>query len=77
MNRYNKPLQAFPYSGVGDDTNYSRGMSLRDYFAAKAMQSAYFHFSNDEDGHTKHWTSDGLAKSAYAMADAMLKARAI
>ena len=51
------------------------GMTLRDYFAAKAMQSSYLHFSNDDDWHTKHWTTEGLAQSAYAMADAMLKAR--
>ena len=50
-------------------------ISLRDYFAAKAMQSAYFHFSGDENGHTKHWTTEGIAESAYSMADAMLEAR--
>ena len=51
-----------------------QGMTLRDYFAAKAMQSAYLHFSADADV-TKHWTTKGLAESAYAMADAMLEAR--
>jgi hypothetical protein len=40
-----------------------------------AMQSAYFHFSGDENGHTKHWTPEGLAESSYSMADAMLEAR--
>ena len=50
------------------------GMTLRDYFAAKAMQSAYLHFSAEAEV-TKHWTTEGLAESAYAMADAMLKAR--
>jgi hypothetical protein len=38
MNRDTKNPNAFPYSGVGDDANYSKGMTLRDYFAAKAMQ---------------------------------------
>ena len=52
-------------------------INLRDYFAAMAMQAAYFHFSNDENGHTKHWTPEGLAESAYSMADAMLDARQI
>ena len=28
--------QAFPFCGVGDELNYSRGMSLRDYFAVHA-----------------------------------------
>ena len=55
-------------------TSETLGMTLRDYFAAKAMQSAYLHFSADADV-TKHWTTKGLAESAYAMADAMLKAR--
>jgi hypothetical protein len=53
---------------------FASEMSMRDYFAAKAMQSAYLHFSADADV-TKHWTTEGLAESAYAMADAMLKAR--
>ena len=64
---------AFPApAGVSHITE--QGMTLRDYFAAKAMQSAYLHFSADADV-TKHWTTKGLAESAYAMADAMLKAR--
>jgi len=50
-------------------------ITLRDYFAAMAMQSAYFHFSGDENGHTKHSTTEGIAESAYSMADAMLEAR--
>ena len=47
-----------------------QGMTLRDYFAAKAMQGmlayAYFHPLAMEDGY---------ARDAYVMADAMLKAR--
>lgn len=55
----------------------SAGMSLRDYFAAKAMQSLVLRLSggpgigNDHDG-----LLTNLAGEAYAMADAMLKARA-
>ena len=49
-------------------------MTLRDYFAAKAMQSAYFHFSSEAE-FTKHWTTEGIAEAAYSMADAMLEAR--
>lgn len=41
------------------------GMSLRDYFAAKAMQGILFEGLEPEE----------TAKHAYAMADAMLKAR--
>ena len=43
------------------------GITVRDYFAAKAMQ-----------GFQEQWVydnSDEIANKAYAMADAMLKAR--
>ena len=47
------------------------GMSLRDYFAAKAMQGE---LSSQTDESV--WTrTDGLARRAYVIADAMLKAR--
>jgi hypothetical protein len=55
------------------------GMSLRDYFAAKAMQSilrAYQNVFDDETGRDDEPTfPELLAKDAYVMADAMLKAR--
>ena len=41
------------------------GMTLRDYFAAKAMQGILFEGLDESE----------TAKNAYAMADAMLKAR--
>jgi hypothetical protein len=66
-----KKPNAFPYSGVGDDMNYSRGMTLRDYFAAKAMEgicNARSH--SDLKGH-----AIASAKVAYELADAMMKAR--
>jgi hypothetical protein len=48
------------------------GMTLRDYFAAKAMQA----FCSDSD-----WRQDMMpgetAKAAYHQADAMLKAREV
>jgi hypothetical protein len=46
-----------------------RGMTLRDYFAAKAMQSFAVHEA------TMQWSNDRLATEAYDLADAMLKAR--
>jgi len=65
--RYNPP--AFPVvQECGYDDPVMNGMSLRDYFAAKAMQamceevSRYDHF-------------DSVAKDSYKMADAMLKER--
>jgi hypothetical protein len=62
-----KKPNAFPYSGVGDDMNYSRGMSLRDYFAAKAMQGMMHDVSQP--------VGEVIAEWAYQVADAMLKAR--
>ena len=60
---------AFPgvtYITLNGEKN-PEGMTLRDYFAAKAMQ-----------GFQEQWVydnSDDLACKAYALADAMLKAR--
>ena len=46
--------------------NYYPGISIRDYFAAKAMQTI---------AANPHWTEEGIAEAAYKQADAMLKAR--
>jgi hypothetical protein len=55
------------------------GMTLRDYFAAKAIQAilpAYENVFEDETGGDDDPTfPELLAKDAYVMADAMLKAR--
>ena len=51
-------------------SNDFQGMTLRDYFAAKAMQGL-FSCGKAHDEHTAHVT----AKASYLMADAMLKAR--
>lgn len=61
-------LSAFPVQSVyiEDQETNSRGMTLRDYFAAQAMANAY----------TQHDGNPNLiAKWAYEIADAMLKAR--
>lgn len=55
---------AFPYQ-----VSLQAGMTLRDYFAAKAMH-AYLMWPDAHD-----WEVSDHAKSAYAMADAMLKER--
>ena len=49
------------------------GMTLRDYFAAKAMQGLIASPRGTPDG--KDATDAYYAKAAYVMADAMLKAR--
>jgi hypothetical protein len=54
--------------------DFTMGISARDYFAAKAMQSIYAHFLTGV-GPAKHWTDEGMAESAYKMADAMLSTR--
>ena len=48
-------------------------MTLRDYFAAKALQAQLTAFWALETHHG--WSSDEIAQEAYAMADAMLKGR--
>ena len=62
---------AFPGLHPSKECHYQdSGMRLRDYFAAKAMQGmlaySYLHPLSMEAG---------CARDAYAMADAMLKAR--
>jgi len=59
----------FPETGAGHATAF-RGMTLRDYFAAKAMQG----YCSDPD-YKKDCGQEDTAISAYKMADAMLKAR--
>lgn len=49
----------------------SEGMTLRDYFAAKAMQS--YLSGDDRDS----FTCDEWARASYQVADAMLKAREV
>ena len=52
----------------------AEGMSLRDYFGAKAMHGLLSgHIAHH--GHECHWPYGPLASEAYELADAMLKAR--
>lgn len=54
---------AFPHA---DGSNFGHGMTIRDYFAAKAMQ-----------GLSGEWTNYvEIAERSYALADAMLAERA-
>ena len=59
---------AFPHidSGCG---RFEAGMTLRDYFAAKAMAVIMYWETDNDD-------VDDVAALAYMQADAMLKARA-
>jgi len=75
MSEFNKPTNppAFPNAHYHNVS----GMTLRDYFAAKAMQvilqSQYEDgiYVGDDDNDSEQM----CARSAYIMADAMLKAR--
>lgn len=63
MSTKNDGGPAFPIGSTPEE--WGNGMTLRDYFAAKAMQN----YIGDD------YTPDAIAKAAYEMADAMLKAR--
>jgi hypothetical protein len=63
-----KDIPAFPApAGVAHITE--QGMTLRDYFAAAALQGIC------ASGPTHEWTNSRLAAEAYDLADAMLEAR--
>ena len=68
---------AFPMASVtvlAEDMSHTSlthpGMTLRDYFAAKAMQALIAYADND-------YVMDKFAELAYMQADAMLKSRAL
>jgi len=69
----NKPYipKAFP-----NDYNSEDGMDLRDYFAAKAMQSVIVGSTYENyTGNNGMPIPDFVAKESYKIADAMLKQR--
>ena len=68
MNRTDTGGATFPYAAV-HGCNGEYGMTLRDYFAAKAMQGLLACPVQPQSG------ADMYARDAYALADAMLKAR--
>jgi hypothetical protein len=64
----NIPAFPRPFSGT---TQYAQeGMTLRDYFAAKAMQGFLASFDEEDPQ-----SSQGFATVCYALADAMMEAR--
>jgi hypothetical protein len=69
MNNTNTGGPAFPFECQGPTTapEIYYGMTLRDYFAAKAMASV---IARGDDTNRP-----GMAEWSYAMADAMLAAR--
>ena len=64
--------QAFPISG--SQYQHTKGMTLRDYFAAKAMQGLMHNYHPCDFLEHKGWLED-ISMASYQMANAMLKAR--
>ena len=75
MNTINDGGPAFPLQSIGPDfaPGYA-GMSLRDYFAAKAMNAFVTGLLSDGEPVTQSDNKD-IARRAYEIADAMLAAR--
>jgi hypothetical protein len=69
MNDTNTCGPAFPTTQENGCNSGEPGMTLRDYFAAKAMQSILIDPRIDNDSYRE------CAEGAYKAADAMLKAR--
>lgn len=78
---------AFPIPGLQNDADFN-GMTLRDYFAAKAMQALLSHhgayeedarFCSKKEARKRESAllNDVLAKYAYGVADTMLAAREV
>lgn len=66
---------AFPWTvDNGETVKGEKGMTLRDYFAAKAMQGAIAHGLFNADKTSLDY-SEYIANIAYVYADAMMKAR--
>jgi hypothetical protein len=65
-------MKAFPteHPLIGTMNTFSDGMDLRDYFAAKAMQSLILGLDNGNESQ-----ADLIPSTAYGFADAMMKAR--
>ncbi len=70
MNNTNTGGPAFPTPRYERGDMYSLGMTMRDYFAAKAMQGLVASAEHDEPINLH-----GAAEWSYNMADAMLAAR--
>ena len=71
-------MKAFPHLSTNRD-DIAPGMDLRDYFAAKAMQSLLTHewlylYDKAEKIGLEDW-DDYVVETAYFMADKMIKAR--
>ena len=74
MNNTNTGGPAFPFEYFDEQLQRARvmhGMTLRDYFAAKAMQGLLAGTLTPEIV----WSQSDVAETAYNVADAMIKER--
>jgi hypothetical protein len=74
------PVEMVDPNWMSKTGGYAKDMTLRDYFAAQVIQgyaASEYYVDADNGGHlTAHWINDdAMARGAYAVADAMLKAR--
>jgi hypothetical protein len=68
--------RAFPWCGdLNDCPTINLGMTLRDYFAAKAMDAVISDWLNTGDFFQDPDIAEVIARDCYIVADAMLKAR--
>ena len=65
-----KDKSAFPLHDTGHGGAFDKGMTLRDYFAGRAMQAI---IGREDNRFTT--TLDFVSAKAYQYADAMMKAR--
>ena len=69
-------MNAFPttqYANGISPTGHAEGMTLRDYFAAKAMQAFIHGFAHREEDNIV--IPNNISQHAYVMADLMMEAR--
>jgi hypothetical protein len=75
----NEEIYAFPYQykSSPEELTICFGMTLRDYFAAKALQGMCANSNDDHNPYEMEYEEYAMiiAKSAYQLADAMLEAR--
>jgi hypothetical protein len=67
--QYVEPGESYTGVRTGYNSAFTPGMSLRDYFAAKAMQGMAGYFLNSA------WSNETIVELSYQMADQMLKER--
>ncbi|WP_454676644.1 hypothetical protein [Achromobacter marplatensis] len=85
MNKINDGGPAFPFVEPDTMVNVAVGMTLRDYFAAKAMQGMLAVPDDQRYGDRadktlsieqwQQWCVTGVVEHAYRVADAMIRVR--